>query len=119
MRTLAALSLTALLAAVSLVALGCTRHAAPAVTIQVKMRKYAIEPKEIHLKLGQPVRFVVSSADVQHGFSVPGLDIREAVAPGKPADFDFTPDKKGVFEMKCGIICGPGHDQMTGRIVVE
>lgn len=83
------------------------------------MRKYAIEPNEIHLKVGQPVRFVVTSGDVQHGFSVPDLGIREPVPAGQSAVFDFTPDRKGVFEMKCGIICGPGHEQMTGRIVVE
>lgn len=113
-RRLAALCLAALLLALA----GCA-HAPPAVTVQVTMRRYRIEPSEIHLKLGQPVRFVVSSADVQHGFYVPELGIREPLRPGKPAIFDFTPDRKGVFEMKCGILCGPGHDQMKGQIVVE
>lgn len=97
---------------------GCSQPA-PATTVRVTMRKFKIEPSEIHLKVGERVRFEVSSADVQHGFSVPELGIREPLRPGKPAVFDFTPDRKGVFEMKCGILCGPGHDDMKGKIVVE
>jgi heme/copper-type cytochrome/quinol oxidase subunit 2 len=111
--------LAALCLAGALLALAGCAHQPPAVTVRVTMRRYRIEPDEIRLKLGQRVRFEVSSADVQHGFDVPELGIHEPLRPGKPAVFDFTPDRKGVFEMKCGILCGPGHEQMKGKIIVE
>lgn len=98
---------------------GCRRPNPNATVVKVTMRKYAIEPNVIRLKVNQAVRFEVSTADVQHGFYVPALNIRESVQPGKPAIFEFTPDKAGVYEMKCSILCGPGHDQMVGKIVVE
>ncbi len=112
-------ALLAVLAGGLLVAAGCHRPNPNAAIVRVTMRRYAIEPNVIRLKVNQPVRFEVFSADVQHGFYVPALNIRESVQPGKPAIFEFTPDRAGVYEMKCSILCGPGHDSMVGKIVVE
>ena len=111
----AALSAAAIL---SLAIVGCHR-VEPSRTVKVVMRKYAIEPAEIRLKQGETVRFEVSTADVQHGFDVPELGIKEPVQPGKPAVFDFHADRMGRFPVECGIICGPRHDEMTGVLVVE
>jgi heme/copper-type cytochrome/quinol oxidase subunit 2 len=83
------------------------------------MRKYSIDPPEIRVKQGDLVRLQVSTADVQHGFSVPALKIGEPVNPGKPADIIFRAEKKGVFNVDCGILCGPHHDDMHARILVE
>ena len=83
------------------------------------MKKYAIEPVDIHVKLGEIVEFQVSTTDVQHGFDVPGLGIKQSVQPSRPAVFTFTPDRKGEFEIKCGILCGAGHDRMRGKLIVE
>ncbi len=38
------------------------------------MKKYSIEPAVIHVKAGQITELEVSTADVQHGFDVPGLE---------------------------------------------
>ena len=91
----------------------------PDVVIPVVMKKYAFEPAVIRVKKGQVVELDVSTADVQHGFTVPDLGIKEPIQPHRPAKVIFKADRTGVFPMTCSIICGPGHDDMVGKIVVE
>ncbi len=91
----------------------------PDVVIPVVMKKYAFDPPVIRVKKGQLVELDVSTADVQHGFTVPDLGIREPVQPRRPARIIFRAERAGVFPMTCSIICGPGHDDMVGKIIVE
>ena len=91
----------------------------PDVVIPVVMKRYAFDPPVIRVKRGQLVELDVSTADVQHGFSVPDLGIREPIQPHRPAKIVFKATQPGVFPMTCSIICGPGHDDMVGKIVVE
>jgi cytochrome c oxidase subunit II len=83
------------------------------------MKKYSFEPSVIPVKAGQTTELEVSSADVQHGFDVPGLGIKEAVRPGQPAVIRLKSPAKGEYKVVCGIICGPHHDDMTAKLVVE
>ena len=89
------------------------------VTIKVVMKRYSIEPNPIRLKQGQPATLDVSTADVQHGFSIPALNVDEPIQPDKPAAIHVTPQQRGRFNVECDIVCGPGHDNMQGSIVVE
>src|SRR3954467_1718778 len=98
---------------------GCAKPAKATRHVFVTMKKYEIAPAEIRLKQGEPVEFNVSTLDVQHGFDVPTLGIKEPVQPSRPAVFTFTPDHKGEFEVKCGILCGSGHDRMRAKVIVE
>jgi cytochrome c oxidase subunit 2 len=98
---------------------GCQKSHGPEQHISVVMRKYSIEPAVIHLKSGQPVSLDVTTADVQHGFDVPDLGIKEPVQPGHTTSITFTPKAKGEYSVKCGVICGPHHDDMTGKLIVE
>ena len=110
--------LRALLALLLLFLPGCDRSR-PDVVIPVVMKKYAFDPPVIRVKKGQVVELDVSTADVQHGFSVPDLGIKEPIQPHRPAKIIFKADRAGVFPMTCSIICGPGHDDMAGQIIVE
>lgn len=83
------------------------------------MKKYTIEPAVIHVKASQVTELEVSSADVQHGFDVPGLSIKEPVRSGKPAIVTLNHPPKGEYKVVCGIICGPHHDDMVAKLVVE
>ncbi|MGC2744822.1 MAG: cupredoxin domain-containing protein [Candidatus Angelobacter sp.] len=87
--------------------------------IQVVMKKYTIEPAVIHVKSGQTTELDISTADVQHGFDVPGLGIKEPVRTGQPAVVTLKNPPKGEYKVVCGIICGPHHDDMVARLVVE
>lgn len=87
--------------------------------IAVVMKKYTIEPSVIHVKAGQTTELEISTADVQHGFDVPGLGIKEPVRTGRPAIVTLKNPTKGEYKVVCGIICGPHHDDMVAKLVVE
>ena len=97
---------------------GCNKKQ-PDVRIQVVMKKYEIQPAEIRVKKGQMVELTVSTADVQHGFYVPDLGIKEPVQRNRPAVIVFEAKQAGTFPVRCNIICGPGHDDMQAKIIVE
>jgi len=110
-RALLIISLAAMLA-------GCAKKP-PAQRINITMKKYEFVPAEVHVKRGQRVLFVVSSADTQHGFHVDAFGINEPVKKGQSAEVEFESDRAGTYPMNCSIICGAMHDDMAGKIVVE
>ena len=105
----------------AIIAAGCQKqsHGPADQHIQVVMRKYAIEPAVIHVKAGQITELDVSTADVQHGFDVPDLHIKEPVRSGQPAVITLKNPPKGEYKVVCGIICGPHHEDMVAKLVVE
>ncbi len=98
---------------------GCRTKPAVDVHIQVRMKKYSIEPSVIRVKSGERVELDVTTTDVQHGLDIPALSIKEPVQPGKTTTIFFTAPAKGEYPMACGVICGPHHDDMVGKLVVE
>ena len=107
------------LSPLTLALVGCSKAPVAPRQISVTMKKYEIQPAEIDLKQGETVEFHVSTTDVQHGFDVPDLGIKESVQPKTPAVFTYTADRKGEFEVKCGILCGAGHDRMRAEMVIK
>jgi cytochrome c oxidase subunit 2 len=105
----------------AMLAAGC--HNQPKSTadahIQVVMKKYTIEPSVIHVKASQTTELEISTADVQHGFDVPGLGVKEPVRSGQPAIVTLKNPPKGEYKVVCGIICGPHHDDMVAKLIVE
>ncbi|MCI0355811.1 MAG: cupredoxin domain-containing protein [Acidobacteria bacterium] len=89
------------------------------VRVQVTMKKYSFDPAVIRVKQGDWVELAISTADVQHGFAIPDLDIREPVPRGRTATVRFRAERKGQFKIRCSILCGPGHDEMQGTLIVE
>ena len=83
------------------------------------MKKYAIDPAIIHVKSGEKIEFNVTTSDVQHGLDIPALDIKEPVQPGRTTRIYFTAPAMGEYRVACGVICGPHHDDMVGKLVVE
>jgi cytochrome c oxidase subunit 2 len=105
----------------TVLALGCRNQPKSAADahIQVVMKKYTIEPAVIQVKANQVTELEISTADVQHGFDVPGLSIKEPVRSGQPATVTLNHPPKGEYKVVCGIICGPHHDDMEAKLVVE
>jgi cytochrome c oxidase subunit 2 len=100
-------------------AAGCQHRDPNADHVKVVMKKYTIEPAVIHVKAGKLTELEVSSADVQHGFKVDSLGISVPVRPGQPAVITLKSPAKGEYNVVCGIMCGPHHDDMQAKIVVE
>lgn len=98
---------------------GCSQFSREPVRIDVTARKYRFEPGEIRVKQGSLVELHITSLDVQHGFDIPELGIKEPIPKGGTAVFRFKADRRGEFRIACSIVCGPGHDDMHGRLIVE
>ena len=81
-------------------------------------RKFTYEPAEVTLKLDEPVVFMLTSADVVMGFSVPDFGVRGTIIPGQTTRVPMTPGKTGEFTFLCDVFCGSGHETMEGRMRV-
>jgi cytochrome c oxidase subunit 2 len=113
----------ALVATIAAVLLGATLTASfaeePAKVVQITAKRFEYSPREVRLKKGVPVVLELTSLDRLHGFSCPDFKIRADIEPGKTARVAFTPDRTGTFPFHCDIFCGDGHEDMSGKFIVE
>lgn len=73
----------------------------------------------IKLKKGMEYRLHISSADLQHGFSVLPININFQILPGYDYMLTITPTLEGEYSIICNEFCGIGHHLMTGKFIVE
>jgi cytochrome c oxidase subunit 2 len=78
-----------------------------------------IETSELHLAKDQPVKMVLRSKDVLHDFYVPHFRAKMDLVPGIVTYLWLTPTRTGTFEILCAELCGVGHHQMRGIVVVD
>ncbi|MBK5265195.1 MAG: cytochrome c oxidase subunit II [Alphaproteobacteria bacterium] len=78
-----------------------------------------VETNELHLPLGKPFKFVLRSKDVLHDFYVPQFRAKMDLVPGIVTYFWMTPTVLGTYEILCAELCGVGHHEMRGTVVVE
>jgi cytochrome c oxidase subunit 2 len=74
---------------------------------------------DLHLELGKPVKMLLRSIDVLHNFYVPEFRAKMDFMPGMVTYFWFTPTRTGTFDVLCAELCGVGHAQMRGKVVVD
>ena len=103
---------------------GCT--AAPAATSTGKTKEFemvahnfAFEPALITVDAGDHVILHITGADTVHGISIPGLGVKATLPVDEVTDVAFDATKKGMFEFRCNVFCGSGHESMTGAIEVK
>lgn len=78
-----------------------------------------VQAPEVHLPVDKPVKVLLRSQDVLHDFYVPQFRARMDLVPGMITHFWFTPTQTGRFEILCAELCGIGHSNMRGHVVVE
>ena len=78
-----------------------------------------IDDSELHLPLGQPVQVLLRSIDVLHDFYVPEFRAKMDMVPGMITYFWFEPTRTGTFDILCFELCGIGHHEMRGTVVIE
>ena len=66
----------------------------------------------------QVIRLQITSSDVWHNFGVTDLRIKADAIPGETSEEWFIADEPGTYTIECFELCGVGHSQMTGEIVV-
>lgn len=89
----------------------------PGSDVYMMATRYQFRPI-VQLQRGETYRFLFSSNDVQHGFSLQPDNINLQVIPGYVMAVELTPEETGEYEIVCNEYCGPGHHLMLGRITV-
>lgn len=72
----------------------------------------------LYLPLDEPVHFYVSSKDVKHSFWVVEMGIKIDANPGYTTETEVTPNKIGVFNVRCAELCGLLHAYMQTKVHV-
>tara|TARA_B100001996_G_scaffold329511_1_gene277239 strand:- start:1339 stop:2178 length:840 start_codon:yes stop_codon:yes gene_type:complete len=78
-----------------------------------------VDSDELHLELGQSVKFELRSIDVLHNFYVPQFRGKMDMVPGIITFYWLTPTRTGDFEVLCAEYCGSGHYAMRGKVIVD
>jgi cytochrome c oxidase subunit II len=73
---------------------------------------------ELRLALGKPVKLIMTSRDVIHGFFIPAYRQKQDVLPGSYTYLWLLPKKLGTFDIYCSQYCGTGHSLMRGTLIV-
>ena len=82
-------------------------------------RVFSFAPAEIRVPVGSHVTFYVTSADVEHGFSIPETGVNTMVTPGWVSSVSHTFKQRGTFLLVCNEYCGGGHQMMAAKVTVE
>ena len=78
-----------------------------------------IEDSEVHIPIDVPLKVLLRSKDVLHDFYVPQFRAKMDIVPGMITYFWFTPIRTGTFDLMCFELCGVGHHEMRGLVVVD
>lgn len=73
----------------------------------------------LKLKKNTEYTLHLSSADVNHGFSLFPINVNIQVIPGYDYALKVTPTHSGDFRIICNEFCGIGHHLMIGKVIVE
>ena len=73
----------------------------------------------LHLKVDQPVTFLLRSTDVLHNFTVPQFRVKMDFVPGQVSYIWAEPQEVGSYDLLCEELCGVGHYAMRGRVIVD
>jgi cytochrome c oxidase subunit 2 len=74
---------------------------------------------EIHIPVGVPVHFNLTTADVIHSFWVPALGGKTDMVPGRTNHTWLEADRPGVYRGQCSEFCGTEHAEMALRVVAD
>lgn len=74
---------------------------------------------EIHIPVGRPVQFTLTTADVIHSFWIPKLGGKLDMIPGQTNRLVLQADRAGVYRGQCTEYCGAAHALMAFDVVAQ
>ena len=77
-----------------------------------------IKNTSLRVPLGKPVKLLLHSEDVIHGFYVPAFRIKQDVVPGMQTYLWFQATETGTFDVLCTQYCGLEHAHMRAKVIV-
>lgn len=91
----------------------------PDVTVNIMAKQYAFEPSLIKVKQGQKVCLKLSSKDVEHGIMIEDYMVHVHGTTATTGEIQFVANNPGEFNFLCHQVCGSGHADMKGKLIVE
>ncbi len=76
------------------------------------------EINQVRVPVGKPVKFVMTSQDVLHGFFLPAFRVMQDILPNRYTFLWVQPQKEGKYDIYCTQYCGTGHSVMRATMVV-
>jgi cytochrome c oxidase subunit 2 len=76
------------------------------------------EINDLHVPIGRPCRFTMTSEDVIHSYFIPAFRTKQDVVPGRYSEMWFEATKLGTYDLYCAEYCGTKHSQMIGKVTV-
>ena len=73
---------------------------------------------ELVLPANHEIDLRLNAQDVIHGFSIPGLRLKQNAVPGQIIHVHFTPTVPGTYAILCTQLCGLGHYRMNATLRV-
>ena len=73
---------------------------------------------EVFVPMNRPVKLIMTSEDVLHGFFIPNFRIKQDVVPGMYSSLWFTATVPGKHQVYCTEYCGTSHSGMLAKVVV-
>lgn len=117
-----------LLLAAAIVATGCggnndkdssasiaSAGAGDAKTITINAKNFEFDQQEIKVKKGETISITLKNTQGLHSIKINGYD--KVIKANKTVT--FMADQSGTFEFICDTMCGSGHAEMTGKLIVE
>jgi cytochrome c oxidase subunit 2 len=77
-----------------------------------------IKDTQLRVPVGKPVKLLLTSQDVIHGFYLPAFRIKQDAVPGMTNYLWFQPTQAGTFDVMCSQYCGLEHSHMLTKILV-
>ena len=81
--------------------------------------QWGFEPQFIKVDQGDRVILKITSIDVTHGFALDEFGINEPLNVGQTVTIEFVADNVGTFGFYCSIMCGAGHNEQKGFLIVN
>ena len=82
----------------------------------IRMEKKTID--ELVVPANEPVKLIMSSADVLHSFFLPNLRVKRDVIPNRYTILSFEATKLGNYNIFCTEYCGDQHSKMIAVLKV-
>jgi len=76
-----------------------------------------VEDPELRVPVGKPVKLLLTSQDVIHGFYAPAFRIKQDAVPGMTTYLWFQSTEVGSFDVLCSQYCGLEHSHMMTKII--
>lgn len=73
---------------------------------------------DLYVPIHQPVKLIMTSEDVLHGFFVPSFRVKQDVVPGMYTTLWFKATVPGKHQIYCTQYCGTSHSTMLGKVIV-